>query len=345
MTSTPARPPPADLARLPTFPAGPLAEQARQAAAAASGLHNPIAEEPAETAEVAQIEADSYAAQVEALSDQLGDTYEELSLIYRLSASMQIDRPPGRLSSKTRWRTSRASCRSAGRGVAFWDSRFGEIPAAGTGDLRPGEGDWPKLETAVRERLAAAGEPGPLLLNEPTADSAFAWLGGRVKRLLAVPLVRQDRVIGGCWVIDKADDGAPTGDVFTSIEAKLLAGVATGLAVFAENVRFYQDSQGLLMGLLHALTSAVDAKDAYTCGHSERVALLSRELAGQAGYGEPFCERIYMAGLLHDVGKIGVPDTVIRKAGKADRRRVRRDQEAPGYRGPASWRTSSRSRI
>jgi putative nucleotidyltransferase with HDIG domain len=73
---------------------------------------------------------------------------------------------------------------------------------------------------------------------------------------------------------------------------------------------------GLMMGLLHALTSAVDAKDAYTCGHSERVALLSRRLAKEIALPESQVDRIYMAGLLHDVGKIGVPEAVLQKTGK-----------------------------
>jgi HD-GYP domain-containing protein (c-di-GMP phosphodiesterase class II) len=78
----------------------------------------------------------------------------------------------------------------------------------------------------------------------------------------------------------------------------------------------YDDVRGLMMGLLHSLVSAVDAKDAYTCGHSERVALLSRLLAQEANFGDTFVDRVYMAGLLHDVGKIGVPETVLQKTGK-----------------------------
>jgi len=70
------------------------------------------------------------------------------------------------------------------------------------------------------------------------------------------------------------------------------------------------------MGLLRSLTSAVDAKDAYTCGHSERVALLAQYLATQAGLPDGQVERIYMAGLLHDVGKIGIPESVLQKTGR-----------------------------
>src|SRR5437764_1691964 len=78
----------------------------------------------------------------------------------------------------------------------------------------------------------------------------------------------------------------------------------------------FEDVRELMMGLLHSLTSAVDAKDTYTCGHSERVALLSRTLAQIAGLSETEVERIYMAGLLHDVGKIGVPEAVLQKTGR-----------------------------
>jgi len=60
----------------------------------------------------------------------------------------------------------------------------------------------------------------------------------------------------------------------------------------------------------------VDAKDAYTCGHSERVALLARQLTLEAAMPEAMAERAYMAGLLHDVGKIGVPEAVLQKTGR-----------------------------
>lgn len=65
-----------------------------------------------------------------------------------------------------------------------------------------------------------------------------------------------------------------------------------------------------------ALASAIDAKDKYTHGHSRRVAEYSRKIAELAGKTPKECEDVYFAGLLHDVGKIGIPDTIINKEGK-----------------------------
>jgi putative nucleotidyltransferase with HDIG domain len=62
-----------------------------------------------------------------------------------------------------------------------------------------------------------------------------------------------------------------------------------------------------------ALANAVDAKDAYTRGHSERVGVYASKIARQMGHAKEFIERVYIAGLLHDVGKIGIPDAVITK--------------------------------
>ena len=64
---------------------------------------------------------------------------------------------------------------------------------------------------------------------------------------------------------------------------------------------------------IRALAEAVDAKDSYTRGHSERVGVYSSKIAREIGLPRELIERVYIAGLLHDVGKIGVRDAVITK--------------------------------
>lgn len=72
------------------------------------------------------------------------------------------------------------------------------------------------------------------------------------------------------------------------------------------------------MEVVQTLAEAIDAKDTYTNGHSGRVAEYSREIAKRAGYSDSEQRDIYMMGLLHDVGKIGIPDQVINKPGRLD---------------------------
>ena len=85
-------------------------------------------------------------------------------------------------------------------------------------------------------------------------------------------------------------------------------------------IEFYKEGQkrehALFEQTAEALATAIDAKDKYTHGHSTRVAQYSTQIAREAGKSEEECEKVYFAALLHDVGKIGVPDAVINKDGK-----------------------------
>ena len=83
-----------------------------------------------------------------------------------------------------------------------------------------------------------------------------------------------------------------------------------------EVIKKTAELESLSLHVVQTLAKTIDAKDAYTNGHSERVAKYSKEIARRYGYSEDRQEEIFMMGLLHDVGKIGVPDTVINKPGK-----------------------------
>jgi len=84
----------------------------------------------------------------------------------------------------------------------------------------------------------------------------------------------------------------------------------------AEVAKKTGENEQLFIQLVLALTDAVDAKDTYTNGHSRRVALYSRRIAERYGYSPEALNDIYMIALLHDVGKIGVPDEIINKTSR-----------------------------
>ena len=72
----------------------------------------------------------------------------------------------------------------------------------------------------------------------------------------------------------------------------------------------------MLIHIVQTLAGTIDAKDKYTKGHSGRVAAYSKEIAKRFGYSESAQNDIYMMALLHDIGKIGVPDAFINKPGR-----------------------------
>jgi HD-GYP domain-containing protein (c-di-GMP phosphodiesterase class II) len=250
---------------------------------------------------------ESASRELDALSGQLAHTYEELSLIYQLSTGMRLNRGIDEFfASATTELLGVMSVESAAYQLCHAIDRcdapsiVGPITLPEPAKLRLGSDLLMRLRTDAR----------PILVNRIQQGSPFGYLGRNVRNLVAAPLQRQDRVMGWVGCLNKS------GDEFTTADSKLLNSIASQTAVFLENTALFNDVRGLMMGLLHALTSAVDAKDTYTRGHSQRVAVLSREIARMAGLPETAVDRIYMAGLLHDVGKIGVAEAVLRKPGR-----------------------------
>ncbi|MBL8885742.1 MAG: HD-GYP domain-containing protein [Phycisphaerales bacterium] len=103
-----------------------------------------------------------------------------------------------------------------------------------------------------------------------------------------------------------------------SPEMQFLDAVAEFIGTFHENAARFFEQRAMSIGTIEALTAAIDAKDPYTRGHSERVAALAKQIALAYGIDEAEAERIRTAGIVHDVGKIGVPERVLCKPGKLD---------------------------
>jgi HD-GYP domain-containing protein (c-di-GMP phosphodiesterase class II) len=145
-----------------------------------------------------------------------------------------------------------------------------------------------------------------------------------VNSFILVPIVNGDVTIGWLLALNRNNDrNLNAGELpwgisyleFGTHEATLMSSSAAILATHARNVDLFREREGLLVSVVRALVSAIEAKDEYTRGHSERVALYGKRLAEELGYDDDYCERLYLTGLLHDVGKIGVRDAVLRKPG------------------------------
>jgi HD-GYP domain-containing protein (c-di-GMP phosphodiesterase class II) len=86
--------------------------------------------------------------------------------------------------------------------------------------------------------------------------------------------------------------------------------------VAIQNAQLFQDVQESFLSTVKALAQAVDAKDSYTAGHSSRVTLYATIIAEQLGLPESEVRKVRLSSLLHDVGKIGIRDSVLSKPGQ-----------------------------
>lgn len=243
------------------------------------------------------------------LSTNLASTYEELSLLYRISGSMKV-------SKRTRLFVQDV-CEDLldvvnvelAAAVIYDDHTDLDddiVVQAGGEDVAPAQ-----IRTlAARHVVPQLGpDPNALLDNDVRLDENLR-VGRGVRNLLAVPLQVENKSVGVLLAVNKYNAD------FDSYDAKLLGSIANQMSVFLANRRMYQQVEDLLMGVLYSLTESIDAKDPYTHGHSRRVSQIALRLAEGLQLPRHRVQQIYLAGLLHDVGKIGVPETILCKDGR-----------------------------
>jgi HD-GYP domain-containing protein (c-di-GMP phosphodiesterase class II) len=248
--------------------------------------------------------------EVRDLSLHLATNYEEISLLYRLTQNLKLSLKKEELAALAlEWMADVVPAESlAVQFVADSKSTLDhDAPRLIT------RGPYPLSRQELLEIMAKLGdrvEHRPLVINRAISETQD-WPWPAIRQLVVVPMKDQDRVIG--WMV--ACNHTYQAE-FGTVEGILLSSVAAMLGIHSGNTQLYEDQRELFSGMVRALTSAIDAKDPYTCGHSERVARVSMRLAEELGCSRDQVETIYLAGQLHDVGKIGIDDTVLRKPDK-----------------------------
>lgn len=249
------------------------------------------------------------------LAEALASKFEELSLIHDLSERLKLEEDPSSVC--VALLDQLAPCIGAGTLAielfADDDAEFScETHQAGE-NLDPGR-IRRIADAAVRqwEELGESHTAGSVVVINRLADPDPSTSDALVQlRVVLVPIERHATRLGYMIAIR----GLAT-EEFGTVEADLMRSTTMMLAVHLINQRQYLEMQQMFEGTVHSLVSALDAKDAYTCGHSSRVAELAVELATRLGYDEESIATIRMAGILHDIGKIGVEDSVLRKPGR-----------------------------
>ena len=155
----------------------------------------------------------------------------------------------------------------------------------------------------------------PIIVNDVNQDERFdksidKITGFKTKSIICVPMMTHRKIIGVIEVLNKLD-----GSNFTQHDLEALVSVSATAAISIENIRLQQNVLDSYKSTIKALAAAIDAKDPYTCGHSQRVMEYAL-LAGTsiASLSEDLAVIEY-AGILHDIGKIGITDSVLTKPG------------------------------
>ncbi len=146
--------------------------------------------------------------------------------------------------------------------------------------------------------------------------------GYRTKTVLCMPIHNNNReVIGAFQVLNKYEG------VFTKSDEDLLAAIGGSASVALENAQLFKEQKEMFENFIDTLAASIDARDKITAGHSSRVTLYAMLLANQLHLDEKQKELIKKAAALHDIGKIGVRDSVLQKEGKLTDEEYRHIQE------------------
>ncbi len=171
----------------------------------------------------------------------------------------------------------------------------------------------------VPELIDSLGEEGTrrCLIYNRELTAKPEWRLPEVRELISVPIRPNGQVEGWLLAINRRFDSGGLGiKELGAVEASLMASVAAILSVHAGNIGLYRKQKNFFAQVVRALSSAIDAKDRYTCGHSDRVARIAVHLGRELGLSTDELNTLYLSGLLHDIGKIGIADDVLRKPGE-----------------------------
>jgi putative nucleotidyltransferase with HDIG domain len=198
--------------------------------------------------------------------------------------------------------------------ILFYDARTGTLSARA---VRPA-GEYDSVSefasaTVVREAIAAKEA---IVLVDVSADQRFQDAESIVRvgarGVICVPLLGRTGPIGALY----ADRLSAPGFAFDAIDyARAFAAHA---AAALETAKLYADREADFRSMLEALAKALEARDRYTSGHSERVTAYALALASAIGLDPVARETLRRGGRLHDIGKVGIPDGLLQKPGPLD---------------------------
>lgn len=173
--------------------------------------------------------------------------------------------------------------------------------------LKPGEG--------IAGWVARKG--GAIIVNDVVNDPRFAasfdrMTGYQTRCMIVAPVATKDKFWGVLQVLNKLEG------TFDDDDLALVQTLADQVAIAIENASVYQEMRQTFLGVTTALAEALEKRDPYTAGHTLRVHEYSMIIARKFVLPEEELDTLRLAAIMHDIGKIGVSDQVLRKPDRLD---------------------------
>lgn len=255
--------------------------------------------------------------ELDSLAEELDAVYEELSLLHDVARQLRISLDPIELAQLCLNRLHR-SLGADGCAVMLYD-RDREARFSVSGSVPLDSESLPELLAMYPDHDWSR----PLVRNH-FHETVSARLFPELKNFVVATVLDGPEPLG--WIVAANSLDQPE---FGSVEASLLSSIALILGTHVRNTLLFLEQEELLVAFVRSLVSSLDAKDSYTRGHSERVALIARRLSRELGVSVREQESVHLTSLLHDIGKIGVSDAVLRKAGQLSHRESEELQRHP----------------
>ena len=169
-----------------------------------------------------------------------------------------------------------------------------------------------KIDEILIKRLSTSDvHPAYIVLDGEWDDKCPAELLNVSLEILAAPIKLKASLAGILYIINfKTKKTFQTGDM------RLLTSLAEQISMVITNAELYQNLKNFLLNVIKTLAYSIEAKDAYTKGHSERVSTLVKMIAEAMDLSPGEKETLNWAAMLHDIGKIGVPERILNKEGE-----------------------------
>jgi HD-GYP domain-containing protein (c-di-GMP phosphodiesterase class II) len=149
------------------------------------------------------------------------------------------------------------------------------------------------------------------ILNNSAENQTYQSFSQHPYRFLAVKVQHLDNFYGWLGLVSFNLE-----EIFRHGELKLLISLAEQLAMVIANTDLYKDLEQFVINMVKSLVFAIEAKDVYTRGHSERVSKYSMWIGERLGLEEKEYDKLKWSSILHDIGKIGIPESILNKPGR-----------------------------